>query len=75
MFRKHRDCTPLEYLRRVRLHHAHLELRTVDPSVTTVAEIARKWGFGHAGRFAAFHRECYGASPYRTLRSEGAMSR
>jgi AraC-like DNA-binding protein len=26
MFRRHRDCTPMEYLRRVRLHHAHQEL-------------------------------------------------
>ena len=67
-FRKHRECSPLEYVRKVRLHHAHLELRARDPGVESVAAIARKWGFGHAGRFAALHREIYGETPSRTLR-------
>jgi AraC-like DNA-binding protein len=70
MFRKHRDSTPLEYLRRVRLHYAHLELVSADPLRATVSEIARKWGFGHVGRFAAFHRQEYGRSPHHTLRDE-----
>lgn len=69
LFRRHRDVTPLEYLRRVRLHHAHVELASADPAVVTVGEIALRWGFGHAGRFAAFHRETYGESPIRTLRA------
>lgn len=69
LFRRHRDVTPLEYLRRVRLHHAHVELASADPTAVTVGEVARRWGFGHAGRFAAFHRESYGESPIRTLRS------
>lgn len=67
-FRKHRDCTPLEFLRRIRLHHAHLDLAAADPAITTVADVARRWGFGHAGRFAAFHRDRYGESPQQTLR-------
>ena len=40
----------MAYLRSVRLHHAHLELVTGDQSTTSVAEIAGRWGFGHAGR-------------------------
>jgi AraC-like DNA-binding protein len=68
MFRKHRDCTPSEYLRRVRLHDAHLDLLTGNHETTTVAEAARRWGFGHVGRFAVYYREHYGESPHETLR-------
>lgn len=69
MFRKHMDCTPMEYLRRARLHQAHHELLAGDHHRTTVAAIAAKWGFGHTGRFALYYRETYGQSPHTTLRS------
>jgi len=52
MFRKHRDCTPMEYVRAVRLHHAQLELAATNRMQTTVARVAARWGFGHLGRFA-----------------------
>jgi transcriptional regulator GlxA family with amidase domain len=68
MFRKHRDCTPSEYLRKVRLHHAHVDLLAGDRMKTTVTEIAHRWGFTHVGRFAVLYREQYGASPHLTLR-------
>ncbi|MDX1872492.1 helix-turn-helix transcriptional regulator [Mycolicibacterium sp. 120266] len=68
MFRKHRDCTPTEYLRRVRLHHAHLDLIAGNRAATTVAQIARKWGFLHTSRFAVYYRQAYGQSPHVTLR-------
>lgn len=68
MFRKHRDCTPTEYLRRVRLDHAHRELLAADRATTSVSDVARHWGFLHAGRFAVYYRECYGQSPHVTLR-------
>ncbi|WP_205873638.1 helix-turn-helix transcriptional regulator [Mycobacterium camsae] len=67
MFRNHRDCTPTEYLRQVRLHHAHLELVAGNRYTTSVGEIARNWGFGHMGRFAAYYRQHYGKSPHVTL--------
>lgn len=67
MFRKHRDCTPTEYLRQVRLHHAHLELVAGTRDTTSVGDIARKWGFAHMGRFAAYYRQHYGRSPHVTL--------
>jgi AraC-like DNA-binding protein len=68
MFRKHRDYTPAEYLRRVRLHHAHLELVAGTHMATTVGQIAARWGFGHLGRFAVYYRQQYGQSPHVTLR-------
>lgn len=67
-FRKHRDCTPMEYLRQVRLHYAHLDLMSGDRLNTTVAAIARRWGFAHVGRFAALYRQYYCESPHHTLR-------
>lgn len=69
MFRKHRDCTPTEYLRQVRLDHAHRELAAGDRDTTSVGDVARKWGFAHMGRFAAYYREHYGQSPHVTLLS------
>lgn len=69
LFRKHLDETPTEHLRRVRLQRAHLDLLAADRSSTTVSEVARRWGFGHTGRFAVLYRETYGVSPHMTLRS------
>jgi AraC-like DNA-binding protein len=68
LFRRGLDSTPMEYLRRVRLHGAHDELVATDRSATTVAEIAQRWGFVHTGRFAVLYRQTYGQSPHVTLR-------
>ncbi|QLL10440.1 helix-turn-helix transcriptional regulator [Mycobacterium vicinigordonae] len=67
-FRKHRDCTPTEYLRLVRLHHAHRDLLTANGTVATVGEIAHRWGFAHLGRFAGYYSDEFGQSPQVTLR-------
>jgi AraC-like DNA-binding protein len=68
MFRKHRDCTPMQYLRRARLQNVHLELLATNPSVSSVRTVALKWSFTHMGRFAASYRLVYGQSPHATLR-------
>jgi len=68
MFRKHLDTTPLQYLRRVRLHHAHQDLLRADRMHDTVTAIAARWGFMHSGRFAVLYRQVYGQSPHTTLR-------
>ena len=67
-FRRHRDCTPMVYVRRVRLHYAHHDLVMGDRRTTTVGSIAAKWGFVNIGRFALYYREKYGQSPHVTLR-------
>ncbi|MFB1296459.1 helix-turn-helix transcriptional regulator [Mycobacterium sp. pW049] len=69
MFRRHLDITPMEYLRRVRLDHAHRELVTSDPSTTTIQIVSARWGFGHTGRFASMYRKTYGRNPSDTLRN------
>lgn len=64
-FRRHLGCTPLAYLRRVRLDLVRQALR--DGSSVTVGEAAGRFGFHHAGRFAAGYRELFGESPVDTL--------
>ncbi len=60
MFRVHRNCSPMDYVRRVRLHHAHLELVASDPETTSVTDIARRWGFHHIGLFMRRYVDAYG---------------
>jgi AraC-like DNA-binding protein len=69
MFRRHLDTTPLQYLRRIRLHYAHHELLAADRRHDTVTAISARWGFMHTSRFAVFYRQTYGRSPHITLRS------
>ncbi|HWC81901.1 MAG TPA: AraC family transcriptional regulator [Pseudonocardiaceae bacterium] len=69
-FGRHLGLTPLAYLRRVRLEHAHRELKAADPTRgATVAEIAARWGFAKPQRFARYYREHYGVLPSHTLRT------
>jgi len=67
-FRQQRDTTPISYLRRVRLDHAHHDLTAGDPSLTTVTHIATRWGFYDLGAFAKLYRQTYGHSPSQSLR-------
>lgn len=68
-FRRHRDTTPIEYLRRVRMERAHRDLQAGDPTRgDSVSAIAARWGFTHHGRFAVEYRRAYGCSPGHTLR-------
>jgi transcriptional regulator GlxA family with amidase domain len=59
---------PSQYVRNIRLDHAHQDLVTSDRSYTTVSDVAVRWGFGHTGRFAVLYRQTYGQSPHVTLR-------
>ncbi|MEJ2888434.1 helix-turn-helix domain-containing protein [Actinomycetospora aeridis] len=69
-FRKHRGQTPLGHLRQVRLERAHRDLLTADRSDrVTVGDIANRWHFANAGRFASEYRQAFGCSPSRTLRT------
>lgn len=65
-FRTHRDRTPLQALREIRLHKAHRELLTAHPH-DTVSAIASRWGFSHPGRFAIHYAQLFGESPSETL--------
>lgn len=67
-FRRHLDYTPTEYLRRVRLDHAHRQLVDADPEHESVTAVALRWGFSSPSRFTAAYRKAYGVLPSRSLR-------
>lgn len=67
-FRRHRNCSVEDYLRRVRLHRAHDELQAADPSPgVTVADIATRWGFRSPARFTSSYQAVFGTTPENTL--------
>ena len=68
-FRREFDVTPADYLRAVRLDRVRDDLRDADPGRTTVGDVARRWGFGHLGRFAAGYSRRFGEYPSATLAS------
>jgi len=65
-FRKHRGCSPLDFVRARRLERARLLLLTSD-TAETVSAVARLTGGRHLGRFSIRYRERFGESPTRTL--------
>jgi AraC-like DNA-binding protein len=60
-------CLRFEFHRQVRLARAHADLLAAGPDETTVAEVARRWGFPSAGRFATHYRARFGVPPSQTL--------
>lgn len=66
-FRRHLGNTPTEYLRQVRLDHAHRQLVAADPERESVTAVAYRWGFPSPSNFAAAYRKAYGVAPSRTL--------
>ena len=62
-------CSPMAYLRDVRLKRVREALADADPrSGASVTDIALDWGFMHLGRFSLEYRRRFGESPSQTLR-------
>ena len=59
-FRDRFGLSPKAYLIARRLNGAHRELVATSPWTARVAEIARSWGFPHAGQFSVRYREQFG---------------
>lgn len=68
-FRRDLGCTPVEYLRDVRLRRVHDTLRSARPDEVTVREVASRWGFPHHSHFAAAYRRRFHKPPKETLNS------
>jgi len=66
-FQRHVGCSPMAYLRGVRLSRARAALLAAGEA-ETVSSIALDWGFSHFGRFGAAYREAFGETPSETLR-------
>jgi len=60
--------SPSRYLRLRRLRLAHIALRTAGSSPTSVAVVARRYGFSKLGRFARAYQANFGETPSTTLR-------
>jgi transcriptional regulator GlxA family with amidase domain len=66
-FRAAHDCTPNEFLRRVRINKAREALLASSAS-TSVTDVALAHGFFHLARFSAYYRQAFGELPIQTLR-------
>jgi transcriptional regulator GlxA family with amidase domain len=64
---RHLGCTPSTYLREVRLDRVRQDLLSADPTTTRVADVARRWGFGHLGRFSSAYPAPFSEYPKDTL--------
>lgn len=65
-FQQSFDCTPIGFLQRQRLNHAHMLAQSATQD-TLVSNIAYEAGFFHLGRFSIAYREAFGCSPRETL--------
>jgi AraC-like DNA-binding protein len=66
--RRHRDHSPADELRSVRLTRARRELEQADAGWSSVAGVASSWGFVNQGRFVDDFGNRYHEPPWLTLR-------
>jgi AraC family transcriptional regulator, ethanolamine operon transcriptional activator len=59
--------SPMDYLKRLRLHGVRRALAVADKRGTRVIDVATAWGFWHMGHFAADYRAMFGEAPSQTL--------
>ncbi|MFZ7089333.1 helix-turn-helix transcriptional regulator [Curtobacterium sp. RRHDQ10] len=67
-FQRSFAMSPNAYIRQVRLDRVRDALVAGDPRTTNIADVARHWGFAHAGRFSSAYLERHGEYPRETLR-------
>jgi AraC-like DNA-binding protein len=67
IFERQLGVSPLLHLRALRLEAAREALLGAPVSGTTVAEIARRFGYSNAGRFSTHYRDAYGESPAASI--------
>ena len=64
-FRSVFGCSPMSYLRRLRLHAAREILQT--GAQLKVTDVAMRFGFLHLGRFSSAYKQAFGELPGQTL--------
>jgi AraC-like DNA-binding protein len=68
LFRRKHGLSPHGYLTRLRLEHAHLQLKGTIPAAS-VTDAALAAGFSHLGRFSGTYRGRFGSLPSTTRAS------
>jgi AraC-like DNA-binding protein len=63
--------SPVNYARLRRLNLVRSVLLRSDPATSSIATIARDYGFSEPGRFATTYRTLFGEAPSTTLRRSG----
>ena len=66
-FREEFGVTPVRYLKLVRLNGARRDLLRGSPRTARVTDVALRWGFLEAGRFAGEYQRLFGELPSQTL--------
>lgn len=61
-FRQHYGCTPMQYLRRLRLLRVHEEIKA-SGAQANARRIALRWGFVHWRLFKSYYRAEFGSDP------------
>lgn len=72
-FEKARGCSPMTFVKKVRLEHARRMLSTPDET-TSVSQIALACGFSNLGHFASAYRSTFGELPSQTLSRSRALA-
>ncbi len=60
--------SPMNYLKRHRLHRVRQELKEADPAKSTVSSIALQYGFFHFGEFSQAYKALFDEAPSQTLK-------
>jgi AraC-like DNA-binding protein len=66
-FRESAFLTPKSYEIRQRIARAHRDLVRTTNEVSSVGEVANRWGFWHMGQFARDYQKIYRESPSTTI--------
>jgi transcriptional regulator GlxA family with amidase domain len=67
IFQRQLGVSPLLHLRTLRLEAARQALIDEAGAGTTVADIARRFGYSNGGRFSTHYRDAFGESPAESL--------
>ncbi|WP_295443856.1 helix-turn-helix domain-containing protein [uncultured Thiodictyon sp.] len=73
-FQERLGTSPMEFIRRLRLHAARRALLAAPRGGVTVAQIAMTFGFYQLGRFSADYRSLFGELPSATLTRLGVYT-
>ena len=67
-FNKKYGMGPMTFIKQRRLDAAYLDLLSAKSDVTSVTQVAFKYGFSHVGKFAIEYAKAFGESPSNSLK-------